>query len=171
MIQNSHILLFVAKDQFSDIEFTTIKNFLIQKRLKFSVVSDTNNYCRSDKNKLLVPDIKSYNLNINNFAALIIVGGNGILDYFENSFLKNLVISFKESKKILAAICNSPLLFDRFKILQNEVITCYHQNKHLIVNNIFTNKSIIRKDNIIMVQSPNDTLEMMKLLLNILKGN
>lgn len=171
MIQNPHILLFVAKDQFSDTEFNTIKSFLIQKRVKFSIVSDTNNYCRSDKNKLLVPDIKNYNLNINNFDALILVGGSGIHDYFENSFLKNLVISFKGSKKILAAICNAPLLFDRYKILQNQEITCYHQNKHLIVNNIFSNKSLIRKDNIVMAQSPNDILEMMKLLLNILKGN
>lgn len=170
MIQRHHILIFVAKDQFSDIEFLTIKNYLLQNKIKFSVISDTNNYCRSDKNKLLVPDVKTYNVNINNFDALVIVGGEGILEYSENYFLKNLVTLFKNAKKILSAVCNAPIIFDKYKIIQNQQMTCYPSNKHLIENNNFSNKKIIINDNIIMAQSSKEALEMIKILISILKG-
>jgi len=108
-MQNNHLLIFVAKEKFSQIELDIIKNFLISRKIKFSIISDTANYCISDKNIRLVPDIKFYNLHTSNFTALIILGGTGILEYKLNDFLKNIVMNFNYNNKIIGAICNAPV--------------------------------------------------------------
>lgn len=169
MTKNPHIVLFLAENNFSDIEYIKIKNRLTNEKIPFSILSISNNYCKSDKNRTLAPDLKLYNFKPFNFDALILVGGSGILNYLENDLLKKIVITFKEQNKYIAAICSAPILLDNFNILRNSEITCYPENKHFLKNNTFTIKTITIHDKIICAQSYNEAIEMVNLLIKKLR--
>lgn len=68
----------------------------------------------------------------NDYDAIILPGGPGTVNYFENENLMSYIKKLSENKDILlAAICAAPGVFGALGLLRNKRATCYpgHENK------------------------------------------
>jgi len=57
-------------------------------------------------------------VNVNNFSGLILIGGSGSRNYWKNEVLHKIIKKFFEAKKVIAAICSSPVTLAKAGILQ-----------------------------------------------------
>ena len=91
-----------------------------------------------------------------NFGAVVIIGGNGIQEYWGNTNLHNLVQKFDKSNKVIGAICSAPIILARAGLLNGKEATCYPDNqKHLERDGaVYVNKSVVFRKNIITAQDP-----------------
>ncbi len=102
-----------------------------------------------------------FNINENNFSALIIIGGSGIKNYWNDDNLHKAAQKFFKKKKIIAAICSAPVVLAKSGILNGIQSTCFPENKmELIRLGIeFTDKPVVSEKRIITAASANFSLD------------
>lgn len=106
-------------------------------------------------------DVQFFNINENSFAAIIIIGGSGIRDYWDNNSLHKIIQKFSTKKRIIAAICAAPVILAKAGILSGKIATCFAENKmELIRLGIeFTDKPVVSEKRIITAASANFSLD------------
>jgi putative intracellular protease/amidase len=105
--------------------------------------------------------VQFFNINENNFSALIIIGGSGIKNYWNDHNLHKAAQKFFKKKKIIAAICSAPVVLAKSGILNGIQSTCFPENKmELIRLGIeFTDKPVVSEKRIITAASANFSLD------------
>jgi len=131
--QNS-FLIFLPKKDFNEDEFTIIKRRLLKADKQVFITSDDHFVCSGSKGMKVKSDTSFYNVNVNNFAAFILIGGTGSRNYWKNVALHKIIKKFFEAKKVIAAICSSPVTLAKAGILQNKKATCYSEDKMELIN-------------------------------------
>lgn len=171
MIKNS-VLLFLAKSDFSEEEYRTIKSILDSKRFKIFVTSDASEYCIGLSGLKVKNDVSILNVNPNNFSAIIIIGGNGIRKYSEHLSLQKIIQNFYSKKKVIGAICAAPLILATSGVLKNHSATCFPLNKmELIKNGIdFKDNGVVIDRNIVTASDSSQSLNFINSIIMILNS-
>jgi len=133
LIQNS-VLLFLPKKDFNEEEFTIIRKRLQKAGKQIFITSDDHSACTGSKGMKIKSDTSFYNVNINNFEAFILIGGAGSRNYWKNESLHKIIKKFFDAKKVIAAICSSPVILAKAGILLNKKATCYSEDKMELIN-------------------------------------
>lgn len=168
--QNS-FLIFLPKKDFNEEEFTIVKKRLLKAGKQVFITSDDHSVCSGSKGMKVKSDTSFYNVNVNNFASLILIGGAGSRTYWKNESLHKIVKKFFDSKKIVAAICSSPIILARAGILQNKKATCYSEDKMELINAgiDYQDKSVVVDGNIITADSAHSALHFTEAVLHLTK--
>ncbi|MBU0559802.1 MAG: DJ-1/PfpI family protein [Bacteroidetes bacterium] len=155
-MKNNNILLFLASDKFSEIEFKTVKYALEKRSIRIFITSDANSVCVGDSGMKVKPDVNLFNVHAGNFSALIIIGGDGIKKYWNDSALQNIARSFDSKGKIIAAICSAPVILANCGLLENKTAACFkNDSMHLTKSGVnYSESSVVEDSNIITGQSP-----------------
>jgi protease I len=149
------ILIFLPKKDFNEEEFTIVRNKLLKAGKQIFVTSDDQTVCLGSKGMKVKSDTSFYNVNVNNFEAFILIGGSGSKSYWKNESLHKIIRKFFDAKKVVAAICSSPITLAKAGILQNKKATCYAEDKMELINsgidyqdrNIVVDGNIVTSDN------------------------
>lgn len=168
--QNS-FLIFLPKKDFNEEEFTIIKKRLLKAGKQLFITSDDHSVCSGSKGMKVKSDTSFYNVNINNFAALILIGGSGSRNYWKNESLHKIVKKFFDSKKIVAAICSSPIILAKAGILQNKKATCYSEDKMELINSgiDYQDRNVVVDGNVVTADSVNSALQFVEAVLHLTK--
>ena len=105
-------------------------------------------------------DVNIMNIRANNFAGIVIIGGNGIKKYWNNKQLIKIVKEFYSSGKIIAAICAAPVILANAGILKNKNAACHPDsiNELLKAGAVYNNTGICKYENIITAAAPQNAM-------------
>lgn len=173
MYTNS-VVLFLAEKDFDEQEFLVIKKNLVNNKFNVFICSDSNSVCIGNNGLKVKNDIILPNLKHANFAGIIIIGGKGIVNYFNNFQLISSIKDFNKNKKIIAAICAAPIIIAKSGILEGKSAACNINYKKELEKEavIFSSDNIVETKNIITAQNSIDsTIFISKTIMAIQAAN
>ena len=167
------ILIFLPANNFSEEEYTIIRRVFDKAGKQVFITSDSHTVCSSDRGLKVKADTNFFNVNEKNFSAIVLIGGKGSKDYWNNENLHRIVKEFNISGKPVAAICSAPVILARAGLLSNIPATCWLEDKNeLIKAGInYQDRSVVIEKNIITADGPRSAIQFAESVLNIIKSN
>ncbi len=167
------ILIFLAANNFSEEEYLIIKRVFLKASKKIFVTSDSNTICNGDNGMRVKGDIDFYNVNEKNFSTIVLIGGNGSKQYWDNETLWRIVKNFNASGKVVAAICSAPIILARAGLLSKIPATCWSEDKNeLIKLGInYNDRSVIAEKGVLTSNGPRSAEQFAETVLNMIKNH
>jgi len=168
--QNS-ILIFLPKKEFNEEEFTVVKKRLLKAGKQVFITSDDHFVCSGSKGMKVKSDTSFYNVNVNNFSGLILIGGTGSRNYWKNESLHKIIRKFFDSNKIIAAICSSPITLAIAGVLQNKKVTCFSEDKMELINAgiDYQDRNVVVDGNVVTSNDSHSALQFAEAVLHLTK--
>jgi protease I len=169
-VNNYSILYFLPARYFNEEEFFITKSLLEKNNYKSFSASDTRDMCEGSNGKKYKPDLRLENINANNFAGFVLIGGFGAKDYQNNSRLHKILNDFNKSGKIIAAICVAPLILVGAGLLNGKSATCFPDIKLDFIRPDIDYKDlpVVVAKNIITANGPKASFEFAESILFLL---
>jgi len=169
-LQNS-FLIFLPKKNFNEEEFTIVRKRLLKAGKQVFITSDDQSVCSGCKGMKVKSDTSFFNVNVSNFASLILIGGSGSRAYWKNESLHKIVKKFFDAKKVIGAICSSPVTLAKAGILQNKKATCYSEDKMELINagTDFQDKNVVVDGNVVTANDSHSALQFAEAVLHLTK--
>jgi protease I len=168
--QNS-FLIFLPKKDFNEEEFTIVRKRLLKASKQVFITSDDQSVCSGCKGMKVKSDTSFYNVNTNNFAAIILIGGSGSKAYWKNDALHKIIKKFSDAKKVIGAICSSPVTLAKAGILQNRRATCNSDDKMELINAgiDYQDKCVVVDGNVVTANDSRSALQFAEAVLHLTK--
>jgi protease I len=169
--RKNSILIFLPKKDFNEEEFTILKGLLLKAGKQIFITSDDHFVCSGSKGMKVKSDTSFFNINVNNFSALILVGGAGSKAYWKNQILQKIIIKFFVLGKVVAAICSSPIILANAGILNNKKATCYSEDKMELINSgiDYQDKNLVVDANVVTADNSHSAQQFAEAILYLIK--
>ncbi|AAM05062.1 TPA: DJ-1/PfpI family protein [Methanosarcina acetivorans] len=120
------ILLVVAQEQFRDEECFVPKQLFEAAGANVTVAAEFRETAKGALGGTIKPDIRISDARIEDYDAIVISGGPGSRKYlWDNQYLSGLVKEADSLKKVVSAICISPVILARAGILKGKESTVF----------------------------------------------
>ena len=124
--EGKKILLVIAQEQFRDEECFVPKKLFEAAGVKVTVAAESMKTAKGMLGGTIKPDITISEANIDDYDAIVISGGSGSRKYlWNNKELHELVKEADALKKVISAICISPVVLARAGILKGKESTVF----------------------------------------------
>lgn len=165
------ILIFLSATNFSEEEYLAVKKVFLKAGKGIFITSDSHTVCSGNKGLKVKSDTDFYNVNEKNFSAVVLIGGKGSKNYWDNETLHKIVRNFNSAGKIVAAICSAPIILARAGLLSKIPATCWSEDKNeLIKLGIeYKDRSIIAENSIVTADGPRSAEQFAETILNMIK--
>jgi len=166
------ILIFLPANNFSEEEYQIINRVFTKAGKQVFISSDSNTVCSGDRGLKVKADIEFYNVNEKNFSAIVLIGGKGSKDYWDNENLHKIVKDFNSSGKLVSAICSTPIILARAGLLSNLSATCWSEDKYELINLDvqYQARNVVIEKNIITADGPRSAEQFAESILNMTKS-
>lgn len=124
-ITGKRVVMVIAKKDFRDEELFEPKKIIEQAGGKVTVASSSLNEAKGMLGKTCKPDILVKDINVDEFDAVVFVGGTGASEYWNDSTAIAIAKSAAEKKKLLAAICIAPVTLANAGLLDGKKATVW----------------------------------------------
>lgn len=158
-LENKKILMVVAQDNFRDEEYLEPRDVLEDAGVSITVASNSTKEAHGALGAKIKPDISIKDAIMAEFDGLVVVGGGGSREHlWPNKDLQRLVKDAFDQDKLVSAICISPVVLARAKILEDRDCTVF-KDKECIAElekygGLYTDKDIVVDGNIITARDP-----------------
>lgn len=165
------ILIFLSATNFSEEEYLIVKNLFLKAGKSIFITSDSHSVCSGNNGIKVKSDTDFYNVNYNNFSAVVLIGGKGSEDYWDNEALHKIVRNFQSAGKLVAAICSAPIILARAGLLSKIPATCRSEDKNeLIKLGIeYKDRSIMAENSVVTADGPRSAEQFAETVLNMIK--
>lgn len=160
-------------DNFDDIEAITVINLLRRAAIDIDIYGIRSNIIKSFTKVSYNTDFIfnfSDNINTENYNGIILSGGPGVVNLFENYELIKIVKQFSNENKLIFAICGAPVILEKAGILKCKNYTCNPKVENLITSGKFINKNVVIDDNIVTSRALGTSMEAALTLVEIIKS-
>jgi Putative intracellular protease/amidase len=124
--EGKKILLVIAQEQFRDEECFVPKQLFESAGVKVTVAAESMKIAKGMLGGTIKPDITISEANTDDYDAIVISGGSGSRKYlWDNKELHELVKEADARKKVISAICISPVVLARTGILKGKESTVF----------------------------------------------
>jgi len=178
MTGQKKVVLIIAFKDFRDEEFFTPKAILEQAGADISVASNKLGLALGSQGGEVNVDITLDALTIENFSAIVFIGGEGALSSLDNETSYNIAKKAVEENKILGAICISPVILAKSGVLKDKKATVWSSTldksavKMLEANGaIFEDKNVVIDGKIITGNGPQAAQEFGEKLVALIINN
>ena len=150
------IVMIIAQRMFEGTEFKEPKDIFEREGAKIFVACSTLSDATSmGFYRLIVkPDILINDVKVEDFDAIVFIGGFGVGEYFYNPIAQSIAKQALEQKKILAAICLAPTILANAGLLKDKKATCFSPGNITAKGAIATGNEVERDGNIITGNGP-----------------
>jgi protein deglycase len=157
---------------FEEIEAVNIIDVLRRAEINVKVVSITNNLEVTGSHGIkIIADKLFQEVNYNLIDMIILPGGMpGATNLNNHLGLREQILNFYDTKKLLGAICAAPLVFGNLGILKNKNTTCYPGFENQLHGAIATGENIEVADNIITGKGAGVAIDFALKIVEIIKG-
>lgn len=158
-LDDKKILMVVAQDNFRDEEYLEPRDILEDAGVSITVASNSTKEAHGALGAKIKPDISIKDAIMTEFDGLVIAGGGGSREHlWPNKDLQRLVKDAFDQDKLVAAICVSPVVLARAKILEDRDCTVF-KDKECIAElekggGLYTDKDVVVDGNIITARDP-----------------
>lgn len=157
---------------FEEIEAVSIIDILRRAEISTIVVSVTESLevIGSHGIKIIADQLfKAVNYEL--IDMIVLPGGMpGSTNLNEHLGLREQILNFNESNKLLGAICAAPLVFGNLGILKNKKATCYPGFENQLHGAVVTGENLVVTDNIITGKGAGIAIDFALSIVEILKG-
>ena len=170
-VNKNSVLLFLPAKDFNEEEYLIIRKLLLKYGKNIFITSDDHYVCSGSKGMKVKSDISFFNINIKNFAALVLIGGKGSRAYWDNERLQNIIRNFNDSQKIIGAICSAPVILAKAGILKNKSATCYYEDKNELINLEinYQDRAVVIDKNIVTSNGSQSAAQFTEAVLHLIK--
>lgn len=170
VIKKSILMILPASD-FNEEEFLTVKNNLEKAGFKIFIASDAIGLCSGSKGLKVKADVSLYNMNDRNFIAIVLIGGKGSRNYWDNTNIHSILHRFNNNRKLVSAICSAPVTLARAGLLNDKEAVCYQDDKRTLEREgvTFRDAPLVSTGNIITGSGPKEADDFASAIINYLK--
>ena len=167
------IAMIIAPDKFRDEELRVPLTAFKNAGFKVTVFSSKTSEITGMLGYKFTPDKKLSALNVNEFDAVVFVGGSGASVYWNDKRCHQICKSAVKQNKILAAICISPVTLANAGVLNGKKATVWPGvSKKLTARGaIFTGKPVTIDGNIITANGPKAASKFATAIISKLKSS
>jgi protease I len=160
------VLLIIPAQNFNEEEYLIITNALERADVKIFIASDSNFLCIGSNGLKVKNDVQLYNIHESNFGGMILIGGSGMRNYWDNKTIQSIAQKFAKNKKTVGAICCAPIILAKAGILTGSA-TCHSDDKRALESEGIDYKDlpVALQKNIITAQNPAAAPEFVKAFL------
>jgi protease I len=154
-------VLIIAREIFRDEELFDTQKALEAAHIKTTVASSVLGNCKGKLGAVAVSTMKLEEIIVDQFDAIIFVGGGGAMEYYDNQTALKLAKDAITKGKVLAAICIAPRILANAGLLEGKTATCFESEgeniKKLGAN--YTGADVEQDGNIITANGPHAATE------------
>ena len=167
----SEVILFLA-DGFEEIEALSVVDILRRGHVDIKTMSIKDFAEVNGKSNINVAADMCFNKNAALEADMIVLpgGGLGTENLKNNSDVTDIIKSFSENNKYIAAICAAPSILGVIGILNGKKAVCYPGFEPQLVGAEVANESVVKDGNIITSKGPGTAVDFAFCILETLRG-
>ncbi|MCL4387258.1 MAG: DJ-1/PfpI family protein [Patescibacteria group bacterium] len=125
-------LMILPHFEFRDEEYEVVRKSLDEAKIKVIVASSSLTEAKGTHNSLVNPDVLLNQVNARDYDAVILVGGPGAKEYYENGTVMQIVRDAFFERILLAAIGRTPSILAYAGIIAGKKITGYPHEQNII---------------------------------------
>lgn len=133
-MKKKSVALVVPQKDFRDEELIEVRKILEQRGFLSKVISKTRDKIHGILGTELEPDMAIRELDSKDFIGIVFIGGQGVVDFFEEEDFLKTAQAFKWSGKVTAAIDNAPSILANAGCLIGKVATSTHTEEQNLRN-------------------------------------
>lgn len=126
------IVMIIASSNFRDEEYQKPREIFEKAGAKITVASSSLNISKGMSGFEIKPDILLEKISVNEFDAVVFIGGPGAREYWDNKTAHKIARETIKNNKVLAAICLAPVILAKAGVLKDKRATCFGQVKNNI---------------------------------------
>ena len=124
-MEHNKAVLIIAKETFRDEELFDTQKALEEEGIETAIASSITGTCMGKLGATAESTILVKDLSAQNYDAIIFVGGNGAMQYYDDPAALSLAVQADQKCKALAAICIAPRILANAGLLEGKTATCY----------------------------------------------
>jgi protease I len=150
------VVMVIAHENFRDEELLEPKAVLEQNSIEVKVASSELSTARGKLGAKVEPDILFKDINLADFDAIVFVGGQGGVQYWDDPTAHRLLREAVSSGKVAAGICSAAATLARSGILKGKKATVFPGDSQELIDNgaNYTGLALERDGNIITAAGP-----------------
>jgi len=160
MPEKGKILLIVSQKDYQPKEYADTRSELEAAGYSVDVASITTDTATAADGSTLAPDLAVKDANIDDYKAVALIGGPGALSLGGHAEVLDLIKNTKDSGKIIAAICISPITLAKAGILSGKKATVWTDAEKTQAAELeqagaeFVDEAVVQDGNIITANGP-----------------
>lgn len=163
-MEGKNILMVIAPQNFRDEEFLEPKKIFEDAGAEVVVASPSLSVATGMLGAKVTPNITISEVNIDEYDAIVVVGGVGSKQYlWENEELRGLVKKASDQDKIVSAICLSPAILARARLLEGKNATVFPSGDAIEELNkggaVYISRDVVVSGNIVTANGPDAARE------------
>jgi protease I len=166
------VLMVVAQKNFRDEEFFEPRDVLIKNGIEVKVASQEMETAQGRLGGTVMPDMTLSEAEVDDFSAVIFVGGPGAAVFLDDPDVHRLADDFYKSGRWVAAICIAPSILANAGMLIGKRATCTASEEGNLKNKgaNFTGTRVEVDGKIVTASGPEAAREFGKKLVELLKS-
>jgi protease I len=169
-ISGKRIVMIIAPQNFRDEELIHTREELEGAGGNVTVASSTTGTITGMFGATATPDITLDQVNVDDYDAVIFVGGSGSEVYFNNSTAINIAQNAYSKNKLLTAICIAPSILANAGLLQGKRATVWAGDKYINILKSkganYTGEDVTQDGRIITANGPEAARQFGKTIVN-----
>lgn len=156
MNSENQVIIFVANNDFQDEEFNAVKEELESSDITVKIVAPEMDECHGVNGTICEPQMTSDEVNVDDFAGVVFIGGPGTDQLLEHTGANILAKTFNASKKLVAAICWAPAILAHAGVLNGKKATAWSGAKDDLTKRgaVYTGEHVTVDGNIVTADGP-----------------
>jgi len=172
-LKGKSAVMIIAERNFRDEELFEPKKILEHQGIEVTIASTSLKMATGMLGGKMNPDILLSKVKVDDYDAIIFVGGQGASQYWNDSLAHNIAKEAVEKDKILCAICIAPVTLANAGVLAGKKATVYpsERGKLEAKGAIYTGKPVQVEGKIITAEGPRAAEEFGKAIVKALSSD
>jgi protease I len=166
------ILMIIASQNFRDEELLIPKKLFEKEGYSVVIAGTSLKPAKGMLGAVVTPQILIDQVKVDEYSAIVFVGGVGAKEYFNNSIAHKIAKEAVSKNKILAAICIAPRILAEAGVLKGKKATVWVSEEKILEEKgaNYTGKSVEVDGNIVTGSGPQAAEEFAKIIIKLLKA-
>ena len=152
------IVFIIAQHDFRDEEFLNSRAILESRGIESSIASKTRDNTVGRLGTVMAPDLAVAEVEPKYFDGLVVIGGPGVVSYFEDDEVLDVIRQFKKESKLIGASSLASSVLAAAGVLIGKTVTGLPEEEEYLRNKggDYTGMPVEVDDNIITAKYPDD---------------
>jgi len=171
ILAGKKVLMVIAPKDFRDAEYTEPRKIIEDNGAEVEVASIQSGTSIGAEGTVVQIDLTVSEVNIEDYDAVVFVGGPGMVQIINDESLQVLAKKFFAAGKLTTAICVAPAILAKAGVLSGRQATAWSGVKSDLENSgaVFTGEAVTVDDNIITASGPAAAREFGEKIVEALK--
>lgn len=170
-IKNTKIAFLIAPHDFRDEEYFQPKVILQSRGIEVDTVAKGNpEEVTGSQGGKAHTDAVFEDVKPENYDGIVIVGGPGVKDYFDDKQVHQTVREFMNKNKVIGAICSGPRVLANAGILNSTKVTSFIKDREAIEERgiVWVSQPVVVDGLVVTAQGPDEAIEFGEKIVSIL---